>query len=306
MKKLNNQSLFNRYFIILIITLLSTKVSFSQDIIKTKDGKDIEAKVLKIDIDVITYKNYNYLDGPEFSISKNDITKIEFENGMSQIFAKEQKVYKKDPTLEKYRVENSKKYVLWDYQFDIDKVISSPTIYYYGLDMSNLILVNGKKSYQDQELRYYIPAWVQKFEEEKFSSQKKVVKEFHKENAFLVQDQIQNEDRYNLVDENWIRSETRDISIEQVKDIVKSLTKSINEKEGIGFIMIMDNFFKPDNKVRGICTFFDISSGELLWATRVEGGAGDKGMTRHWGFGIVRMFNIYYSYVYKPLVKDRQ
>lgn len=300
MRKLKKHILMNRYYLLLLF-LLITRFSFCQDIISTKDGKIIESKVLRIDIDVVIYKNFNNLNGPEYTISKKDIIKIEYENGVSEIFKRVKKEYKKDPELDKYKVEpRDEKFILWEYQFNIQEVISSPSIYYYGLDMSNLILVNGEKAYQDQELRHYIPAWVAKFEEEKVSKPMKLAKKFEKDNIQLVQNQIQNEERYNLVDEDWIRPNSRDIPIEQVKDIVESLKNNISEKEGVGFIMIMDSFNKPENRVRGICTFFNISTGELLWAAKVKSAAGDKGMTRHWGFGIVRMFNIYFIDVYNP------
>ena len=88
MRKPKNQLFINRHYLLFLFLIIS-KFSLCQDLIITKDGKKIESKVLRIDLDVIIYKNFNNLNGPEYTLAKKDITKIEYENGVSEIFKKD-------------------------------------------------------------------------------------------------------------------------------------------------------------------------------------------------------------------------
>jgi hypothetical protein len=66
--------------IILIINILSNNLS-AQDIIITRDQRKIEAKILKIETNSIEYVRFN-TDLPVYSINKNDVLNIIFQDGM--------------------------------------------------------------------------------------------------------------------------------------------------------------------------------------------------------------------------------
>lgn len=73
-----------------LISFLSTVfTAAAQDIIHTKDGKTIEAKVLEISDDFVSYKMFNNLEGPVFKIASNKVFKIVFENGTEHSFLEE-------------------------------------------------------------------------------------------------------------------------------------------------------------------------------------------------------------------------
>ena len=55
--------------------------SHAQDILVNKDGSTIKCKVISVGVEVITYKKFNYLEGPDYLIKKADVTRIIFENG---------------------------------------------------------------------------------------------------------------------------------------------------------------------------------------------------------------------------------
>ena len=73
-----------------VITVLACIISFSlfgQDLIVQKNGEIIEAKVSEILPDLVKYKKFASLDGPFYSISKNDVVVIKYESGNTDVFA---------------------------------------------------------------------------------------------------------------------------------------------------------------------------------------------------------------------------
>lgn len=59
---------------------------FAQDIIHKIDGQTLEAKVLQITDDHILYKTFDNLDGPDYLIATDRVTRIVFENGTERTF----------------------------------------------------------------------------------------------------------------------------------------------------------------------------------------------------------------------------
>tara|TARA_B110000259_G_C13929202_1_gene368226 strand:+ start:243 stop:827 length:585 start_codon:yes stop_codon:yes gene_type:complete len=82
-----------------IVTLCNT--SFSQDLITTKKGEDLQVKVLEINIDLIKYKRFDNLNGPIFSIMKSDILMVRYENGTKDIFGKKESLDEKSANSDK-------------------------------------------------------------------------------------------------------------------------------------------------------------------------------------------------------------
>ncbi len=73
--------------IILALALLgSAMVSRAQDIITTRSGEDIQAKVQEVSPLVIKYKRFSNPDGPTYSISTGQVLMIRYENGEKDIF----------------------------------------------------------------------------------------------------------------------------------------------------------------------------------------------------------------------------
>lgn len=74
---------------IILLFLFISLPSFAQDIIKTKAGKDISAKVLEVSENEVSYKMYDNQDGPTFKITPDKLFKIIFENGSEYAFVEE-------------------------------------------------------------------------------------------------------------------------------------------------------------------------------------------------------------------------
>ena len=58
----------------------------AQDVIITKEGKKINAKVTEINEGDIRYKNFDNLEGPSYSMKKSEISSILYQNGKVEVF----------------------------------------------------------------------------------------------------------------------------------------------------------------------------------------------------------------------------
>jgi hypothetical protein len=90
-------------YILFFITFWSFSV-YSQDIITTKKGEDIEAKVLEVNVNEVKYKKYNNPQGPIYLLLKSDILLIRYENGTKDIFHEEEKNITEISSVQKDRI----------------------------------------------------------------------------------------------------------------------------------------------------------------------------------------------------------
>lgn len=67
-------------------------ICFSQDVITTKSGGNILAKILEIDQTQIKYKKYDNPDGPVYWILKSEVLMVKYENGSVDVFKVEKTV----------------------------------------------------------------------------------------------------------------------------------------------------------------------------------------------------------------------
>ena len=97
------------YFFMLI--LISQAVQ-SQDYITKKDSTKIEALILEINSSDISYRFYNYQDGPKITLTKSDIAYITNKNGAKTVFASPQQAqptYYEPPQLKPSKQSDSSK-----------------------------------------------------------------------------------------------------------------------------------------------------------------------------------------------------
>ena len=69
-------------FVFLLINVFS---SLGQDIIITKKGQDISAKVLEISLTTVKYKRFDNINGPIYNIPKSDVLMIRYQNGTKEM-----------------------------------------------------------------------------------------------------------------------------------------------------------------------------------------------------------------------------
>lgn len=75
-----------KYLALCITALALPALLFSQDKIFQHNKQIIEAKIVSIGLDEIVYKPYDNLNGPTYSIAKDKVAKIVFENGKMEVF----------------------------------------------------------------------------------------------------------------------------------------------------------------------------------------------------------------------------
>lgn len=75
-----------RIFIIMLMMLGSSSL-FAQDLIILRDGTEINSKVISVDISAVVYKKQSNLDGPNYTIGKDEIFMIKYQNGEKDVFA---------------------------------------------------------------------------------------------------------------------------------------------------------------------------------------------------------------------------
>ena len=73
----------------LIISLLAGLCisAAAQDIIRTKDGRTIEAKITEVGTSTLSYKRYSNPNGPTFTLQLNQIDSIQYENGDNDVYS---------------------------------------------------------------------------------------------------------------------------------------------------------------------------------------------------------------------------
>ena len=78
-----------RILLVILSVLGTLTVTNAQDLITTKKGEDIEAKILEISPKEVKYKKFSNLEGPTFTLNRSDVLMVRYENGDRDIFENE-------------------------------------------------------------------------------------------------------------------------------------------------------------------------------------------------------------------------
>lgn len=62
---------------------------WAQDVITTREGKDIQAKIIEVTSDEIKYKKWNNQEGPMFTMRKSEVLIVRYQNGENEVFTDE-------------------------------------------------------------------------------------------------------------------------------------------------------------------------------------------------------------------------
>lgn len=76
----------HRHILLAVILLFSAGIATAQDVILKKDNTTVLSKVLEITSTEIKYKKWSNQDGPTYSISRSEVTRINFQNGDVESF----------------------------------------------------------------------------------------------------------------------------------------------------------------------------------------------------------------------------
>ncbi len=70
----------------ILFAVMFSAAIMADDIIITKDAQRINAKIEEIGLDVLKYRRSDNLNGPLYTISKNDVASVVYENGSVEVF----------------------------------------------------------------------------------------------------------------------------------------------------------------------------------------------------------------------------
>ena len=186
-----------------------------------------------------------------------------------------------------------------EYIFNVEPLKRSESIVWYGYDLAHSRMLDFKK-FEDGDiiLKVHMPGILAELEY--MNSKKRMYEYTRKENIIYDMTSIQDLYKTELTSQDFIANRGNEISIEDIKLICKNYV--LPQENGIGLVIIIESFHKPEKYVTGYVTFFDIQSREILYATKMKGAAGSKsGFNLYWGNGIKRITGYFFDKYYKNL-----
>lgn len=176
-----------------------------------------------------------------------------------------------------------------------DSIRNAEPLFFYGLDFSCLRISDGSKVAKSGEYSKTFPrAWIN-FIEKEILRNGYLERVLRKRMVNYKQDEIISVSL--KVAPDFIIAKNYSFPLDTVKNAVKKY--ELQERSGIGFVFIPENFNKRQEKAMTWFVFFDIRTREVLWATEVSGKCGHAGYTAHWGTGIVEGFKYFARKIYR-------
>ena len=173
-----------------------------------------------------------------------------------------------------------------EYGDKFSEVYNASSITYYGMDFSQFILYNGSKVGSEGIVVGYIPAWIGRYGRlVEMELVKRLSKEFKKSVEPRV-NEVQN--RYKLLEEPWISYTSEGLRTEHIATTLKSY--ELKEKEGVGLVVIVDQFDKKEEKSFVDYVFFDIDTRVVLWGLQIYGNTFGVGMTNRWSNSLISTY----------------
>lgn len=109
-----------------IVFIFSFMLSaFAQDIIVLRNADEIQAKVQTIGFDDITYKKWDFQDGPSYQIAQSDVLFIKYENGRKELFYNRKTSDNKSSSVEPIYVNKTQKRTLFNLYIEGGALFSS-------------------------------------------------------------------------------------------------------------------------------------------------------------------------------------
>jgi hypothetical protein len=176
-----------------------------------------------------------------------------------------------------------------------DSIRNTEPLFYYGVDFSHIRISDSLKVSRSAEYgKVYPRAWIGYLEKEIIRNHW-VQWSLRKKSFYYKQNEIISVSA-NVVND-FIIAEPYSFPLDTVKYAIKQY--NLNEKAGIGLVLLPENFNKQEEHALMWIVFFDIQSREVLWATEVTGNCQHMGYTAHWASGIIDGFKYFIRKIYK-------
>ncbi len=167
-------------------------------------------------------------------------------------------------------------------------------ITFYGYDYSHFKLVEGKR--MNENIIGYASSWIEYMNDE--MDEKKLTRKFNKNKVNFEFDYTINL-LYNLDNKKMVSPIKYSIPPDSIQGIINNY--KLNEKEGVGFVVIVECFEKKKESASAYFTFFDIATKKILMSDRINNKKGTGhvyGMKNFWGVRINKTFEKYISKIY--------
>ncbi len=168
-----------------------------------------------------------------------------------------------------------------------ERVLREKTLHWFGIDYALLKISDPKKLHDGENLKFvFCPAWSTFFDEH--YSQKRISKMLHIDSLIDNRSPFQTSNHLQIDEKTFIAPIPYSLSIDSINKHVAQY--NLNSGSGIGVTIVLENFNKFDAACIANIVFFDIQTKEILWLTKINGKAGDKGMTAFWGQGLYEVW----------------
>ncbi len=174
-------------------------------------------------------------------------------------------------------------------------------IIFFGYDFSHFKLAEAKRLNKNENISVYPPAWVgflNKMKDEAYYADKlktkKVVFDFDHTTEVMK----------NLKDDDLISITKNVIHPDSIQNIVNSF--QFKQKEGIGFLIVVECFEKQTKTSSAYFTFFDIATKKIIMSNNyATSHAAGTGLTSYWGAGLNETIFTYLDEKYKKHLKSK-
>lgn len=178
-----------------------------------------------------------------------------------------------------------------DYPLNVTKLIEANNIVWYGVDFSKSRISDATKIKDATVIKEkYIPSWIylmNKRYDLKYIQKK--IKKYTTEDLNSIQKLYTN-----INEEELVLFSDYSFPIDSVKSYVSSY--SMPQSSGVGLVLIIENLNKPNRFISGYFVFFDLTTREVLHATKMKGLPGSKyGFTQWWKEGMIELFDYYFN-----------
>ncbi len=177
----------------------------------------------------------------------------------------------------------------------LDSIRNTEPLFYYGFDFSHVRVSDASKISKNAEYRRNYPrSWIAFLEKETIRNDW-VQRALRKDSFYYKQNEIMSVS-LNMVND-FIIAGTYSFPFDSLKSAIEQY--NLNEKAGLGLVLLPENFNKQREQALMWVVFFDIQTRNVLWATEVYGKCGGTGYTAHWGSGIVEGFKKFIHKTYR-------
>lgn len=188
--------------------------------------------------------------------------------------------------------------------FSYADIFTAKKVYFYGYDFTNFKLIEAKRIGKDEKMKSFIFDLIQIMNVKR---DEKVFAGYMKKDTVIFSQDIVNTLNTKINKENIIGSQ---IDVNRHKIPKDSLQLMINKYDtkglsGIGFVEIIECFYKPKKETSIWYVFFDISSKKIL--DTYEGFNRDAdsyhGLAEYWSVGVATSMGFYFNDHYKKVRK---